>query len=74
MAAELTPRDAIKESTWRAPGRFFVVALRLPDEDLQRDAHMSVSAYSILRDLSEAPGHPLQVHPAVLRPCGDRRC
>jgi hypothetical protein len=55
MAEELTPLDAIEESTWRALARFFVVAPRLPDEDLQCDAHMSVSAYSILMYLSEGP-------------------
>jgi hypothetical protein len=71
MAEELTPLDAIEESTWRALARFFVVAPRLPEEDLQCDAHMSLSAYSILRYLSEGP-HTVQVHPAVLRQCGDR--
>jgi hypothetical protein len=72
MAEELTPLDAIEESTWRALARSLVVAPRLLDEDLQRDAHMSVSAYSILMHLSEAPRHTLQVHPAVPRQCGDR--
>lgn len=36
MAEELTPLDAIEEPTWRALARFFVVAPRLLDEDLQR--------------------------------------
>src|SRR3984893_16339267 len=56
MAEELTPLDAIEEPTWRALARFFVVAPRLLDEDLQRSAHMSLRAYPILLHLSEAPG------------------
>jgi len=61
MAEELTPLDAIEEPTWRALARFFVVAPRLLDEDLQRGAHMSLSAYSILMHLSEAPRHTLRM-------------
>jgi len=33
----------------------------LLDEDLQRGAHMSLSAYSILLHLSEAPGRALRI-------------
>jgi DNA-binding MarR family transcriptional regulator len=61
MAEELTPLDAIEEPTWRALARFFVVAPRLLDEDLQRGAQMSLSAYSILMHLSEAPRHTLRM-------------
>lgn len=61
MPEELTPLDAIEESTWRALARFFVVAPRLLDDDLQRGAHMSLSAYSILLHLSEAPGRTLRI-------------
>jgi hypothetical protein len=61
MPEELTPLDAIEEPTWRALARFFVVAPRLLDEDLQRGAHMSLSAYSILLHLSEAPGWALRM-------------
>ena len=61
MPEKLTPLDAIEEPTWRALARFFVVAPRLLDEDLQRGAHMSLSAYSILMHLSEAPRHTLRM-------------
>jgi DNA-binding MarR family transcriptional regulator len=61
MPEELTPLDAVEESTWRALARFFVAAPRLLDEDLQRGAHMSLSAYSILLHLSEAPGRALRI-------------
>ena len=61
MPEDPTPLDAIEESTWRALARFFVVAPRLLDEDLQRGAHMSLSAYSILLHLSEAPGRALRM-------------
>jgi DNA-binding MarR family transcriptional regulator len=61
MPEELTPLDAIEEPTWRALARFFVAAPRLLDEDLQRGAHMSLSAYSILMNLSEAPGQALRI-------------
>jgi hypothetical protein len=80
MAEELTPLDAIEEPTWRALARFFVVAPRLLDEDLQRGAHISLSAYSFLMHLSEALRYTLRItdlanrHPAVLRQCGDRHC
>jgi DNA-binding MarR family transcriptional regulator len=58
---ELTPLDSIEEPTWRALARFFVAAPRLLDEDLQRGAHMSLSAYSILLHLSEAPVRALRM-------------
>jgi DNA-binding MarR family transcriptional regulator len=38
-----------------------VVAPRLLDEDLQRGAHMSLSAYTILMNLSEAPRRTLRI-------------
>jgi DNA-binding MarR family transcriptional regulator len=61
MAEELKPLNALEEQAWRALARFFVVAPRLLDEDLQRCAHMSLSAYSILMQLSEAPGRTLRI-------------
>lgn len=61
MPEELSPLDAVEESTWRALARFFVAAPRLLDEDLQRGAHMSLSAYTILLHLSEAPGRALRI-------------
>jgi DNA-binding MarR family transcriptional regulator len=61
MPEELIPLDAVEEPTWRALARFFVVAPRLLDEDLQRGAHMSLSAYTVLLHLSEAPGRALRM-------------
>jgi DNA-binding MarR family transcriptional regulator len=61
MQEELIPLDAVEEPTWRALARFFVVAPRLLDEDLQRGAHMSLSAYTVLLHLSEAPGRSLRM-------------
>ena len=61
MPEEPLPLDAVEEPTWRALARFFVVAPRLLDEDLQRGAHMSLSAYTILLHLSEAPGRELRM-------------
>jgi DNA-binding MarR family transcriptional regulator len=61
MPEELTPLDAIEEPTWRALARFFVAAPRLLDDDLQPGAHMSLTAYSILLHLSEAPGWTLRI-------------
>jgi DNA-binding MarR family transcriptional regulator len=61
MPEELIPLDAVEESAWRALARFFVAAPRLLDEDLQRGAHMSLSAYTILLHLSEAPGRALRI-------------
>jgi len=61
MPEELTPLDAVEESAWRALARFFVAAPRLLDEDLQRGAHMSLSAYTVLLHLSEAPGRALRI-------------
>jgi DNA-binding MarR family transcriptional regulator len=58
---EPIPLDAVEEQTWRALARFFVVAPRLLDEDLQRGAHMSLSAYTVLLHLSEAPGRALRM-------------
>ena len=61
MPEEPRPLDAVEEPTWRALARFFVVAPRLLDEDLQRGARMSLSAYTILLHLSEAPGRALRM-------------
>ena len=61
MPEEPKPLDALEEPTWRALARFFVAAPRLLDEDLQRGAHMSLSAYTILLHLSEAPGRALRI-------------
>lgn len=61
MPEDLTPLDATEESAWRALTRFFVALPRLLDEDLQRGTHISLSAYSVLVHLSEAPGWTLRM-------------
>ena len=61
MPEELKPLDDTEERAWRALARFFVVAPRLLDEDLQRGAHVSLSAYSVLLHLSEAPDRTLRI-------------
>jgi DNA-binding MarR family transcriptional regulator len=59
--AKLQPLDAAEERAWRDLARFFVVAPRLLDEDLQRGANMSLSTYSTLTHLSEAPDQTLRI-------------
>jgi DNA-binding MarR family transcriptional regulator len=61
MAEEPRPLDTTEERAWRALAYFFVMVPRLLDEDLQRGAHMSLSAYTILLHLSEAPGRTLRI-------------
>jgi DNA-binding MarR family transcriptional regulator len=61
MPEDLTPLDATEEAAWRALARFFVAAPRLLDEDLQRGAHISLSGYSVLLNLSEAPDWELRM-------------
>lgn len=58
---QLIPLDATEERAWRALACFFVTAPRLLDEDLQRGAHMSLSGYTILMHLSEAPDKTLRI-------------
>src|SRR6201993_2869732 len=61
MPEDLTPLDATEEAAWRALARFFVAAPRLLDDDLQRGAHIALSAYTVLLHLSEAPGWELRM-------------
>jgi DNA-binding MarR family transcriptional regulator len=61
MPEDLKPLNAIEESAWRSLARFFVAGPRLLDEDLQRGAQISLSAYSVLLHLSEAPGWELRM-------------
>jgi DNA-binding MarR family transcriptional regulator len=58
---ETEPLDAVEESAWRDLARFFVVAPRALDEDLKRGANMSLSMYSALSHLSEAPERTLRI-------------
>ena len=53
--------DAVEEPAWRDMARFFVLAPRLLDEDLQRGANISLSTYSALTHLSEAPDQVLRI-------------
>lgn len=61
MPDQPIPLDATEERAWRALAYFFVAAPRFLDEDLQRGARMSLSAYTILMHLSEAPGRTLRI-------------
>ncbi|WP_405969232.1 MarR family transcriptional regulator [Streptomyces sp. NBC_00988] len=57
----LQPLDAMEEPAWRDLARFFVLAPRYLDDDLQRGANLSLSTYSALTHLSEAPDQVLRV-------------
>ena len=59
--ADLRPLTADEEPVWRDMARFFVVAPRLLDEDLQRGANMALSTYSVLSHLSDAPDRMLRI-------------
>ncbi|MEV6345821.1 MarR family transcriptional regulator [Actinoplanes sp. NPDC051851] len=54
----LTPEE---EAVMRALGRFLIVVPRALDADLTREQRMSASEYSVLRQLSEAPGQMLRM-------------
>lgn len=58
---DIQPLSGVEELVWRDLARFFVVAPRVLDEDLQRGANMSLSAYSALSHLSEAPERTLRI-------------
>lgn len=45
----------------RALGRFLLVVPRALDADLMREQRMSASEYSVLRNLSETPGHRMRM-------------
>jgi DNA-binding MarR family transcriptional regulator len=62
MTQRLTePLKSKEERVWRDLARFFVIAPRLLDEDLQRGANISLSEYTVLMNLSEAPTGRLSV-------------
>ncbi|WP_436526435.1 MarR family winged helix-turn-helix transcriptional regulator [Actinoplanes sp. HUAS TT8] len=54
----LTPEE---EAVMRALGRFLLVVPRALDADLTREQRMSASEYSVLRHLSETPGHRMRM-------------
>jgi DNA-binding MarR family transcriptional regulator len=53
--------DPMEEAAWRDLARFFRIAPRLLDEDLQRGADISLTEYTTLMSLSEAPGRRLRM-------------
>ncbi|WP_406451145.1 MarR family transcriptional regulator [Streptomyces sp. NBC_01622] len=57
----IQPLDDVEEPAWRDLARFFVLAPRYLDDDLQRGANISLSTYSALTHLSEAPDQVLRV-------------
>jgi DNA-binding MarR family transcriptional regulator len=57
----LRPLDSVEEAAWRNLAKFFLVAPRLLDEDLQHGADISLSEYTTLMNLSEAPDHRLRM-------------
>ena len=57
----LRPLDPAEEAAWRDLAKFFLTAPRLLDEDLQRGADISLSEYTTLMSLSEAPDHRLRI-------------
>src|SRR5579864_5545671 len=61
VMSAIEPLTECEEFAWRALSRVIVVAPRLLDEDLQRDAQMGLSEYTVLVHLSEAPDSMLRV-------------
>jgi DNA-binding MarR family transcriptional regulator len=57
----MEPLNECEEFAWRALSRVIVVAPRLLDDDLQRDAQIGLSEYTVLVHLSEAPDSMLRV-------------
>ena len=55
------PLSPQEEAVMRALGRFLLVMPRALDADLMREQRMSASEYSVLRNLSEAPGQMLRM-------------
>ena len=55
------PLSAEEEAVARAIGRLMQVLGRALDADLEREQRMSLSEYSVLRHLSEAPGRRLRM-------------
>ena len=55
------PLKSREERVWRDVARFLSVAPRLLDQDLQRDANISLSEYAVLLHLSEAETEQLRV-------------
>ncbi|WP_430780854.1 MarR family winged helix-turn-helix transcriptional regulator [Actinoplanes sp. G11-F43] len=61
MAEPPVPLTPDEEAVMRALGRFLLVMPRALDADLEREQRMSASEYSVLRHLSETPGHLMRM-------------
>jgi DNA-binding MarR family transcriptional regulator len=55
------PLSPDEEAVMRALGRFMLVMPRALDADLMREQRMSASEYTVLRHLSETPGHLMRM-------------
>jgi DNA-binding MarR family transcriptional regulator len=55
------PLSGAEEAVMRAFGRMMVVLPRVLDADLEREQRMSLSEYTVLRILSEAPGQLMRM-------------
>ncbi|WP_239143743.1 MarR family winged helix-turn-helix transcriptional regulator [Actinoplanes philippinensis] len=55
------PLSPDEEAVMRALGRFLLVMPRALDADLMREQRMSASEYTVLRHLSETPGHLMRM-------------
>jgi DNA-binding MarR family transcriptional regulator len=55
------PLSGAEEAVMRAFGRMIVVLPRLLDADLEREQRMSLSEYTVLRILSEAPERQMRM-------------
>jgi DNA-binding MarR family transcriptional regulator len=60
-APALEPLSGTEEALMRAFGRMMVVLPRTLDTDLEREQRMSLSEYTVLRILSEAPGRQMRM-------------
>ncbi|MCA2218672.1 MarR family winged helix-turn-helix transcriptional regulator [Jidongwangia harbinensis] len=59
--ADPLPLSTDEEAVMRALGRLILVLPRVMDADLERHQRMSLSEYSALRQLSEAPGQRMRM-------------
>jgi DNA-binding MarR family transcriptional regulator len=55
------PLSGAEEAVMRAFGQMIVVLPRMLDADLEREQRMSLSEYTVLRILSEAPGRQMRM-------------
>jgi DNA-binding MarR family transcriptional regulator len=60
-ARAIVPLSGAEEAVMRAFGRLILVMPRTLDADLEREQRMSLSEYSVLRILSEAPGRLMRM-------------